>query len=141
VTLVGTLPDLNPGEAIVATGWWENSAKHGWQFKAIDFRTTLPATVQGMKKYLGSGLVKGVGPVMAGRIVDLFGETTFDVVDLAPERLTEVAGIGPLRAQRITAAWAEQRAIREVMTALASFGVSTSLAARISKYGDAAVRW
>jgi exodeoxyribonuclease V alpha subunit len=141
VTLVGTLPDLTPGEAIVAVGWWENSAKHGWQFKAIDFRTTLPATVQGMKKYLGSGLVRGVGPVMAGRIVDLFGEATFDVVDLSPERLTEVAGIGPLRAQRITAAWAEQRAIREVMAALASFGVSTSLAARIyKKYGDAAVK-
>lgn len=137
VTLIGTLPDLTPGEAIVASGWWENNARHGWQFKAIDYRVTLPATIQGMKKYLGSGLVKGVGPVMAARIVDLFGEATFDVVDLTPERLIEVAGIGPLRAQRITAAWAEQRAIREVMTALAAFGVSTSLAARIYKqYGD-----
>lgn len=141
VTLIGTLPDLTPGEAIVASGWWENNPRHGWQFKALDYRVALPATVQGMKKYLGSGLVRGVGPVMAGRIVDHFGETTFDVVDLSPERLTEVAGIGPLRAQRITAAWAEQRAIREVMTALASFGVSTSLAARIyKKYGDGAVR-
>ena len=77
ITLVGTLPDLQPGEAIVASGWWRNDPKHGWQFQAAEYRTTLPATVQGMKRYLGSGLVKGIGPVNAGRIVDAFGETTF----------------------------------------------------------------
>jgi exodeoxyribonuclease V alpha subunit len=73
----------------------------GWQFQAIDYRTTLPATVQGMKRYLGSGLVRGIGPVMAGRIVDAFGDDTFTVIDEGVERLTEVQGIGPVRAERI----------------------------------------
>jgi exodeoxyribonuclease V alpha subunit len=101
ITLVGTLAELQPGEAIVARGWWRNDPKHGWQFQAQDYRTTLPATLQGMKKYLGSGLVKGVGPVMAGRIVDTFGETTFEVIDADPLRLTRVPGIGPVRAARV----------------------------------------
>ncbi len=133
VTLVGTLSGLSPGEAIMARGWWRNDAKFGWQFLATDYRTTLPATVQGMKKYLGSGLVKGIGPVNAGRIVDLFGESTFDVIDVHPDRLTEVPGIGPVRASRIAATWEEQRHIREVMVALQSYGISTSLAVRIYK--------
>src|ERR671922_2900991 len=137
ITVVGTLADLSPGEAIVARGWWRNDPKYGWQFVAVDYRTTLPATVQGMKKYLGSGLVKGVGPVNAGRIVDTFGEATFEVIDTAPERLTTVKGIGPVRAGRIAAAWVEQRHIREVMAALQGFGLSTSLAVRIYKqFGD-----
>jgi exodeoxyribonuclease V alpha subunit len=137
VTLVGTLPDLQPGEAIVAHGWWRNDPRHGWQFQAQDCRTTLPATLQGMKKYLGSGLVKGVGPVMAARIVDTFGEGTFEVIDADPQRLTAVAGIGPVRASRVAATWSEQRHIREVMAALQGFGVSTSLAVRIYKrFGD-----
>src|SRR5919201_4386893 len=137
VTLVGMLADLQPGEAIVAHGWWRNDPKHGWQFQAQDYRTTLPATLQGMKKYLGSGLVKGVGPIMAGRIVDTFGETTFEVIDADPQRLTRVPGIGPVRASRVAGTWAEQRHIREVMAALQGFGVSTSLAVRIYKrFGD-----
>src|SRR5687767_10742456 len=133
VTIVGTLSDLTPGEAIIAHGWWHNDAKYGWQFKAIDYRTTLPATLQGMKKYLGSGLVKGIGPVMADRIVDAFGEATFNVIDADPLLLRAVAGIGPVRAHRIGATWVEQRHIREVMTALQGFGLSTSLAVRIYK--------
>ena len=137
VTVVGTLADLTPGEAIVAQGWWRNDPKHGWQFSAIDYRTSLPATAQGMKKYLASGLVKGLGPVNAGRIVDLFGEATFEIIDNDPERLRAVPGIGPVRAGRIAAAWTEQRHIREVMTSLQSYGVSTSLAVRIyKKFGD-----
>jgi len=137
VTIVGTLADLTPGEAIVAQGWWRNDARHGWQFQVLDYRTSLPATTQGMRRYLGSGLVKGVGPVMAGRIVDAFGDGTFDVIDAAPERLTEVAGIGKVRAARIAATWEEQRHIREVMAALQGYGVSTSLAVRIYKrFGD-----
>ncbi len=137
VTIVGTLADLTPGEAIVAQGWWRNDPKHGWQFQVLDYRTSLPATTQGMRRYLGSGLVKGVGPVMAGRIVDAFGDGTFDVIDAAPERLTEVAGIGKVRAARIAATWEEQRHIREVMAALQGYGVSTSLAVRIYKrFGD-----
>ena len=141
ITLVGTLPDLQPGEAIVAHGWWRNDPKHGWQFQAAEYRTTLPATVQGMKRYLGSGLVKGIGPVNAGRIVDAFGETTFAVIDETPDRLTEVPGIGPVRAGRIAATWEEQRHIREVMAALQSYGLSTSLAVRIYKrFGDDSTR-
>src|SRR5918997_64680 len=137
VTLVGTLADLTPGEAIVAQGWWQNNPKHGWQFQVLDYRTSLPATTQGMRRYLGSGLVKGVGPVMAGRIVDAFGEGTVEVIDATPERLTEVPGIGKVRAGRIAATWVEQRHIREVMTALQGYGVSTSLAVRIyKKFGD-----
>src|SRR5579884_1797258 len=81
ITIVGTLPDLQPGEAILAHGFWRDDPKHGWQFHAVDYRTTLPATVQGMKRYLGSGLVTGIGPVNAARIVDAFGEATFDVID------------------------------------------------------------
>ena len=141
VTLVGTLPDLQPGEAIVATGFWVNDPKHGWQFKALEARTTLPATVQGMKRYLGSGLVKGIGPVMGGRIVEAFGDGTFAVIDERPERLTEVPGIGPVRAGRIAATWVEQRHIREVMAALQGYGLSTSLAVRIYKrFGDDSAR-
>jgi exodeoxyribonuclease V alpha subunit len=137
VTLVGTLADLTPGEAIVAHGWWQNNPKHGWQFQVLDYRTSLPATTQGMRRYLGSGLVKGVGPVMAGRIVDAFGEQTFEMIDATPERLTEVPGIGKVRASRIAATWVEQRHIRAVMTALQGYGVSTSLAVRIYKrFGD-----
>ena len=137
VTVVGTLVDLTPGEAIIARGWWRNDPKHGWQFIATDYRTTLPATLQGIRKYLGSGLVKGVGPVNAGRIVDAFGEATLEIIDTAPERLTTVKGIGPVRAGRIAAAWVEQRHIREVMAALQGFGLSTSLAVRIYKqFGD-----
>src|SRR5262249_14283668 len=137
VTVVGTLPDLQPGEAIVAAGWWKQDPKHGWQFQAIDYRTTLPATLQGMKRYLGSGLVKGIGAVMAGRIVDAFGEDTFAVIDEHVGRLTEAPGIGPKRAHRIAATWDEQRHVREVMAALQGHGVSTSLAVRIyKKFGD-----
>jgi exodeoxyribonuclease V alpha subunit len=137
VTVVGTLADLTPGEAIVARGWWRNDPKHGWQFMAVEYRTTLPATLQGMKKYLGSGLIKGIGPIHAARIVDAFGEATFEVIDADADRLTEVKGIGPIRAGRIAAAWTEQRHIREVMAALQGFGISTSLAVRIYKcFGD-----
>jgi exodeoxyribonuclease V alpha subunit len=137
VTLVGTLADLTPGEAVIVHGWWRNDPKHGWQFMARDYRTTLPATLQGIRKYLGSGLVKGVGPVNAARIVDAFGEATFEIINATPERLTTVKGIGPVRAGRIAAAWVEQRHIREVMAALQGFGLSTSLAVRIYKqFGD-----
>ncbi len=137
ITVVGTLADLTPGEAIVAHGWWQNNPKHGWQFQVLDYRTSLPATTQGMRRYLGSGLVKGVGPVIAGRIVDAFGDDTFTVIDATPGHLTEVPGIGTVRAGRIAATWVEQRHIREVMTALQGYGVSTSLAVRIyKKFGD-----
>jgi exodeoxyribonuclease V alpha subunit len=141
VTVVGTLADLIPGEAIVARGWWRNDPKHGWQFMAVDYRSTLPATLQGIQKYLGSGLIKGVGPVTAARLVAAFGEATLTLIDTESARLREVPGIGPVRAQRIAAAWVEQRHIREVMAALQEFGLSTSLAVRIYKqFGEASGR-
>jgi exodeoxyribonuclease V alpha subunit len=141
VTLVGTLADITPGEAIVAHGWWQNNPKHGWQFQVTDYCTSLPATAQGMRRYLGSGLVKGIGPVNAGHIVDAFGEATFAVIDATPARLTEAPGIGTVQAGRITATWVEQRHIREVMTALQGYGVSTSLAVRsYKKVGDDSAR-
>jgi exodeoxyribonuclease V alpha subunit len=133
VTLVGTLVDLTPGEAIVARGWWRNDPKHGWQFTTVDYHTSLPATLQGLQKYLGSGLIKGVGPVMAARIVATFGEATLTLIDADPDRLRQVPGIGPVRAQRIAATWVERRHIRELMVALQEFGLSTSLAVRIYK--------
>jgi exodeoxyribonuclease V alpha subunit len=133
VTIIGNMADLAPGEAVVLQGWWVNDAKHGWQFKVVDYRTTLPATTQGLKRYLGSGLIKGIGPVMAGRIVERFAEYTIETIDETPERLTEVAGIGPIRAAKIASTWMEQRHIREVMAALQSYGLSTSLAVRIYK--------
>jgi exodeoxyribonuclease V alpha subunit len=138
VTVVGTLADLTPGEAIVARGWWRDDPKHGWQFMAVDYRTTLPATLQGLQRYLGSGLIKGVGPVMAARIVAAFGDDTLALLDGAPGRLQEVPGIGPIRAQRIAETWVERRHIREVMDALQGFGLSPSLAVRIyQQFGEA----
>ena len=100
----------------------------------------LPATIQGIRRYLGSGLIKGIGPVMAERIVDHFGADILDVIEEAPQRLVEVHGLGPKRTARIAAAWEEQKAIKEVMVFLAGVGVSTSLAVRIyKKYGDASI--
>src|SRR5258708_3510341 len=90
ITVVGTLIDLTPGEAIVASGWWRKDPKFGWQFIVVDYRTALPATLQGMQRYLGSGMVKGIGPIYAARIVEAFGEETFDVIDATPERLKDV---------------------------------------------------
>lgn len=141
VTIVGAMLDLTPGEAVIVQGWWNLDHKYGWQFKVKDYRTALPATIQGMRRYLGSGLIKGLGPVYAGRIVETFGEQTFAVIDDDPTRLTEVAGIGPVRAARIATTWSEQRQIREVMAGLHSYGVSTSLAVRIyKKFGDDSAR-
>jgi exodeoxyribonuclease V alpha subunit len=118
VTIVGTLTDLMPGEAIAARGWWRNDSRHGWQFMVVDYHTSLPATLQGLQQYLGSGLIKGVGPVMAARIVATLGEHTLPLIDADPHRLQQVPGIGPVRAQRIAAAWMERRHIREVMATL-----------------------
>lgn len=141
VTIIGTMAELAPGEAVVLQGWWLNDAKHGWQFKVVDYHTTLPATTQGLRRYLGSGLIKGIGPVMAGRIVERFAEYTIETIDETPQRLMEVAGIGPIRAAKIAATWTEQRQIREVMATLQSYGLSTSLAVRIYKrFADESAR-
>src|SRR5690242_9562948 len=140
VTVVGPLLGAQVGESLRLTGRWTSHPKYGRQFEAHSYTTVLPATVQGIRKYLGSGLIKGIGPVMADRMVEHFGTDILRVIEEEPERLVEVYGLGPKRSGRIAAAWEEQKAIKEVMVFLQGHGVSTSLAVRIYKqYGDAAI--
>ena len=140
VTVVGELPEINPGESLKLTGRWMTHSKYGRQFQVERCEQVLPATVEGLRRYLGSGLIRGVGPVMAERIVRKFGVKTLEVIDTQPGRLREVLGIGPKRVRQIAAAWEEQKAIKEVMIFLQAHGVSTRLAVKIYKqYGDAAV--
>lgn len=140
ITVVGNLPELSEGEWLKLTGRWGSHPKHGRQFHSELCEKSRPATVEGIKKYLGSSLIKGVGPKMAGRIVDRFGADTLTIIDDDPERLREVLGIGQKRVGQIVKAWAEQRAIKEVMLFLQSHGVSTTLAVKIyKKYGDEAL--
>ncbi|MFK7800025.1 MAG: helix-hairpin-helix domain-containing protein, partial [Anaerolineae bacterium] len=137
ITVVGNLPEIQPGEWLKLTGKWLNHPKHGRQFTAEKCQQTLPANVEGIKRYLGSGMIRGVGKVMAGRIVDMFGEDTLEVIEQQPERLSKVIGIGKKRVVGIQKAWDEQKAIKEVMIFLQSHGVSTGLATKIfKKYGD-----
>ena len=137
ITVVGNLPDLNPGEWLKLTGQWLTHPKHGRQFQVEQCEQSSPATVEGIKRYLGSGMVRGVGKVMAERIVNRFGAETLDVIDEQPERLREVLGIGAKRVDNVIKAWQEQRAIKDVMVFLHSHGISTHLAVKIYKqYGD-----
>lgn len=140
ITIVGTLPSLVPGESLELGGLWKSHRDYGKQFEVERYRVVLPATIVGLRKYLGSGLIKGVGPVYSKRIVDLFGLDTLDILESTPERLIEVPGLGRKRADTIKKAWAEQRAIKEVMLFLQGQGVSTALAVRIYKeYKDASI--
>ena len=120
-----------PGEWITASGEWVNDRAHGQQFKARFIRTDAPSSVEGIEKYLGSGMIRGIGPVYARKLVRAFGEKVFDVIEAEPERLREVTGIGRVRAKRITDAWAEQKVVREIMVFLHSHGVGTARAVRI----------
>lgn len=139
-TVVGSLPELSPGEHLRLQGQWDNHPKHGPQFKAEVCEQTLPATVAGIQGYLGSGMIKGIGPRFAERIVDRFKEETFEVIESAPQRLLEVPGIGEERVRKITAAWKEQKQVKEIMVFLHGHGVSTNLAVKIYKtYGDASL--
>ena len=133
ITVVGNLPEVQPGEWLKLTGIWASHAKHGRQFQARFCEQSLPATTQGIKRYLGSGMIRGVGPVMAERIVNKFGAETLDVIEDDPKRLQEVLGIGRKRVGQIAKAWEEQRAIKDVMIFLQSHGVSTNLATKIYK--------
>jgi exodeoxyribonuclease V alpha subunit len=119
------------GEWITASGEWINDRTHGQQFKARFLRTSLPDSADGIEKYLSSGMIRGVGPVYAKKLVRAFGEKVFDVIEATPDRLREVDGIGPVRAASILAAWAEQKAVREIMVFLHSHGVGTARAVRI----------
>ncbi|HLV45259.1 MAG TPA: ATP-dependent RecD-like DNA helicase [Aggregatilineales bacterium] len=141
VTVVGNLPDVMPGESLELEGQWVTHSSYGRQFRAENVRRVTPATVEGIRRYLGSGLIRGIGPRLAERIVDRFGLDTLDVLDRDPERLYEVEGLGQHRVRSITRAWLEQQEIKQVMLFLQSHGVSTSLAVKIYKtYGDDAIR-
>lgn len=140
VTAVGPLSGVQSGEELRLTGRWITDARWGRQFRATSFTTLQPATLVGVEKYLGSGRVPGIGPTMATRLVRHFGMETLDVIEGAPERLVEVEGIGPVRAERIQAAWREQRAARDIMVFLQGHGVSPALAVRIHRrYGDRSI--
>ena len=136
VTVVGHAAMVAPGEWITSSGEWVNDRTHGQQFRARFIRTAEPSSVEGIEKYLGSGMIRGIGPVYARKLVRAFGEKVFDVIEAEPEHLREVTGIGRVRAKRITDAWAEQKVVREIMVFLHSHGVGTARAVRIFRtYG------
>jgi exodeoxyribonuclease V alpha subunit len=140
VTVVGNLPSAVAGEYIEATGEWKQDRDHGLQFKADNIRTTPPHTIEGIEKYLGSGLIKGIGRHYARRIVETFGERTLTVIDESPAFLKEVKGLGARRIQRIRESWQEQKGIRSILVFLQSHGIGTNRAIRIYKtYGDQAI--
>ena len=140
ITVTGSAASVTPGEYVECLGVWVNDRTHGLQFKATQLQIVPPSTLEGIEKYLGSGMVKGIGPHFAKKLVRAFGEAVFDVIEQTPERLLELDGIGPKRQQRVTSAWAEQKVIREIMVFLQSHGLGTSRAVRIYKtYGDEAI--
>jgi exodeoxyribonuclease V alpha subunit len=140
LTIVGNLLGAQPGESLRLQGRWKSHPQYGRQFEVASYTTVLPATLQGIRRYLGSGLIKGIGPKMAERIVTHFELDTLRVIEEEPERLIEVPGLGPKRTAKISAAWEEQKAIKEVMVFLQGVGVSTSLAVRIYKtYQDSSI--
>jgi len=141
VTVVGALAGVQVGESLVLTGIWINHHQYGRQFEVKSYQVRYPATLEGIRKYLGSGLIKGVGPVTAKKIVDYFELKTLDVLDQTPEKILEVPGIGPSKADLIGKAWIEQQQIKEVMLFLQGNGVSASLAIKIYKqYGDQSIQ-
>jgi len=140
VTVVGSTVTVTAGEYIECEGTWVNDYRHGLQFKALNLRVIPPSTLDGIEKYLSSGMVKGIGPHFARKLVGAFGERVFDVIEDDPDQLLTLAGIGPKRKERVTRAWAKQKVIREIMIFLQSHGVGPARAVRIYKtYGDAAV--
>ena len=140
VTVVGNVADVSAGEWVTAQGTWVQDRDHGLQLKSDFIKTSAPTSREGIEKYLGSGLIKGIGPVYAKKLVEKFDEGVFKIIDQFSARLEEVAGIGKERRLKIKSAWAEQKVIREIMVFLHSNGVSTSRAVRIYKtYGEAAI--
>ncbi len=141
VTVVGHAAEISAGEWVTVSGTWVNSREHGQQFKASFLRASAPTTAEGIEKYLGSGMIRGIGPIYASKLVAVFGVEVFEVIEQAPERLREVPGIGQVRAGRIATAWADQKVVREIMVFLHSHGVGTARAVRIFKtYGNDAVQ-
>lgn len=140
VTVVGAMPDVHVGAVLSLEGFWKIDSKYGRQFSAQKWEETLPATVYGIEKYLGSGLVKGVGPKFAKRIVQKFGKDTLDVIEEQPELLIEVEGIGQVRVERIKKSWQDQKEIKNIMLFLQGHEVSTSHATKIFKtYGSESI--
>ena len=141
VTVVGSMPDVHVGSVLSLTGNWKVDAKYGRQFSMESFEETLPATVYGIEKYLGSGLIKGIGPKFAKLIVQKFGKDTLDVIEERPDDLISIPGIGKTRVERIKAGWAEQKEIKNIMLFLQSHDVSTSHATKIYKtYGNESIK-
>jgi exodeoxyribonuclease V alpha subunit len=141
VTTVGHAAAISAGEWVTASGEWTNDRTHGLQFRARFLKTSAPSSIEGIERYLGSGMIRGIGPIYAKRMVKKFGKDVFDIIEAEPHRLREVEGIGPKRAAKITAAWADQKVIREIMVFLHEHGVGTARAVRIFKtYGTEAVQ-
>ncbi len=141
VTTIGHAAMISSGEWVTASGEWTNDHTHGLQFRARFLKASTPSSIEGIEKYLGSGMIRGIGPTYAKRMVRLFGKDVFDIIEAAPERLREVEGIGPMRAAKITSAWADQKVIREIMVFLHEHGVGTARAVRIFKtYGMDAIQ-
>jgi exodeoxyribonuclease V alpha subunit len=139
-TITGSFADIQPGQTLQLTGFWREHPQYGLQFQVINYKETKPATLTGIEKYLGSGLIKGVGPVTAKRIVAHFGIETLDIIETQIERLIEVNGIAKKRIKLIKNAWETQKAIKEVMVFLQGHGVSTTYAVKIYKqYGDKSI--
>ena len=141
-TIVGTMTSVQVGETLRCHGFWKNDPKFGFQFQVQDYQVTQPATIRGIKKYLASGMIKGVGKHFAEQIVNKYGDKTLDVIDQTPDVLREdIDGIGPKRIQKIKEGWAEQKAIREVMTFLMGYGISPTYAQKVFKtYGDDSIK-
>ncbi|MFH1091110.1 MAG: ATP-dependent RecD-like DNA helicase [Pseudomonadota bacterium] len=140
ITVVGHLASLSPGEVLTIKGEWSNHPQYGRQFNVLEYRLEAPASVEGISKYLGSGLIKGLGPVMAQRLVERFGTDTLRIIDHEADRLLEVEGLGPKKLEFIKKAWAEQKDIRRVMVFLQEYGVGPGYAVKIFKtYGEKAV--
>ncbi|WP_163553925.1 ATP-dependent RecD-like DNA helicase [Candidatus Frankia alpina] len=140
LTVVGALLGAQIGESLRLTGQWGSHPRYGRQFQVHSYTTVLPATIQGIRRYLGSGLIKGIGPAMAERMVAHFDTDILRIIEEEPARLIEVHGLGPKRTKKIADAWEEQKAIKEVMVFLQGVGVSTSLAVKIyKKYGDGSI--
>src|ERR1700747_157490 len=136
VTVIGHAAVISAGEWVTASGEWVNDRTHGQQYRARFLKTSAPTSIDGIEKYLSSGMIRGIGPVYAKKLVRAFGEKVFDTIEAEPERLREVTGIGPVRANRSTAAWAEQKIVPEILAFLHSNGVGTARAVRIYKtYG------
>ena len=133
VTVVGHAAEISAGEWITVSGQWHNDREHGLQFKAAFLRASAPTTAEGIEKYLGSGMIRGIGPIYVAKLVGAFGAEVFEVIEQDPQRLLEVPGIGKVRAGRIAQAWADQKVVREIMVFLHSHGVGTARAVRIFK--------